>query len=357
MTYELMSIATIWGKVWPILIGILFFGLIIMIHELGHFVVAKLSGVKVNEFSIGMGPALIQIRGGETLYGLRLFPIGGYVAMEGEDEDSADKRSFSKQKVWKRISIVVAGATMNLILGFLLTTILVGQQNLVGTTTIASFDENAVSAQYGLQAGDTIVKINGTRAISSKDITFLMSRDEDGIYDLLVKRNNQLVELKDVKFASEQKEGITVIHYDFTLYGVKKNIGSVIKGGFLESVSTTRYIWLTLFDLITGRYGLSQLAGPVGAVGVIAEVASQNFSSALMLLAFLSINVGVMNLLPIPALDGGRLFFLIIEAIIRRPLLPKYEKYIHAIGLILLFAFMIFITFNDIFNLFRGGIG
>ena len=159
---KMMTASQIWGKIWPILLAILFFGLIIAIHELGHFATAKLFGVKVNEFAIGMGPTILKKKRGETQYSLRLFPIGGFVQMEGENEESEDERAFCKKKAWKRFIIVAAGAINNLILGFIFVIIITSMADLVGTTQIHSFDKNAVSNSYGLQAGDYIREINGT---------------------------------------------------------------------------------------------------------------------------------------------------------------------------------------------------
>ena len=184
--------------------AILFFGLIIGIHEFGHFISAKIFGVRVHEFALGMGPAIFKKKKGETQYALRLFPIGGYVNMEGEDEESDDEGAFCKKKWWQKLIIVAAGAIMNLILGLIFVTILTCMDDLVGTTQIHSFHENATSVQYGLEAGDTIKKINGTNIYSSRDISYALQRDEDGIYDFVVNRNGEKIELKDVHF--EQKD-------------------------------------------------------------------------------------------------------------------------------------------------------
>lgn len=351
---NLLSVSAIWSKAWPILLAILFFGFIITIHEFGHFIVAKLSGVKVNEFAIGMGPAFFKFKKGETQYALRILPIGGYVSMEGEDENSEDERAFNKKPVHKKIAVVAAGAVMNLILGLVLVCVMISQQNLVGTTTIAAFAENATSSQYGLQPGDKILRINGTRVLSSMDVSFLMTRDDDGVIDFTVERNGEKVELDNVKFQTKQVDGINYITYDFSIYGLEKTPWNVFKAACSQTVSIARLVWLSLFDLITGRYGLSQLAGPVGTVSVIAEVATTGIENLISIFAFITINIGVFNLLPLPALDGGRLFFLIVEAIRRKPVNPKYEGYVHAAGMVLLLMLMVVVTFNDILNLVKG---
>lgn len=352
----LLDAASVWSKAWPILFAILFFGVIILIHELGHFTVAKLSGIKVNEFAIGMGPKLLSFGKGETKYSLRLIPMGGYVQMEGEDEASEDERAFNQKPVWKRFLVVIAGAVMNIILGLVLVAILLTQQNLIGTTQIAGFHENASSQSSGLQEGDVITHINGTSVWSDRDISFLMARDRDGVIDFTVKRDGQKTELKNVKFDTREVDGQTVITFDFIIIGENKTFWNVLKTSFLETASMARLVWLSLFDLVTGRFGLSDLAGPVGTVSVIAEATtSGGFLNALSLMAFITINIGVFNLLPIPGLDGGRLFFLIIEGIRRKPINPKREGMIHAIGLVLMFALIAVVTFNDILRLIRGG--
>lgn len=352
----LLDAASVWSKAWPILFAILFFGVIILIHELGHFTVAKLSGIKVNEFAIGMGPKLLSFGKGETKYSLRLIPMGGYVQMEGEDEASEDERAFNQKPVWKRFLVVIAGAVMNIILGLVLVAILLTQQNLIGTTQIAGFHENASSQSSGLQEGDVITHINGTSVWSDRDISFLMARDRDGVIDFTVKRDGQKTELKNVKFDTREVDGQTVITFDFIIIGENKTFWNVLKTSFLETASMARLVWLSLFDLVTGRFGLSDLAGPVGTVSVIAEATtSGGFLNALSLMAFITINIGVFNLLPIPGHDGGRLFFLIIEGIRRKPINPKREGMIHAIGLVLMFALIAVVTFNDILRLIRGG--
>lgn len=356
ISIQLLSASSIWGTVWPILAAIFFFGVVIFIHELGHFTVAKLSGIRVNEFAIGMGPKLFSFGKGETQYSLRLIPMGGYVQMEGEDEVSEDARAFNKKPVWKRFLVVVAGAVMNILLGLALVSVLLTQQELVGTTQIAGFHENAASQASGLQVGDVITRINGTSVWSDRDISFLMARDQDGVIDFTVERDGKTVDLKNVQFATQQVDGQTVITFDFIIIGEPPSFWNVVKTSVLETASMARLVWLSLFDLLTGHFGLSDLAGPVGTVSVIAEATtSGGFLNALSLMAFITVNIGVFNLLPIPGLDGGRLLFLIIEGIRRKPVNPKREGMIHAIGLVLLFALIAVVTFNDILRLIRGG--
>lgn len=355
----LITAATVWGKAWPILVAILFFGLIIMFHELGHFIFAKLFKVQVNEFSLGMGPAIFKFKKGETKYALRLFPIGGFVSMEGEDSESENERAFCNKPVWQRFIIVAAGGVVNLIMGVIIVAIMLCQSELIGTPEIHSFHENAVSSQYGLQVDDTIKEINGRKVFSEYDIGFLMVRDDDGVIDFVVERNGEEVNLNGVKFETKDNNGTLTIVYDFIIKGVEPGFLSVTKNAFLESVSIARVVWVSLLDLVTGRYGLSELSGPIGTVTIIADAAQaatqkMDWSTLLMLMALIAINIGLFNLLPLPALDGGRLFFMAIEFVFRKPVPRKYEGWVHAIGLVLLMLLMVVISFSDILKLIKG---
>lgn len=355
-----ISVSQIWGKVWPILVAIFFFGLIIFVHELGHFITAKLSKVRVNEFAIGMGPTLFKIQKKETVYALRLLPIGGFVSMEGEDEESDAEGAFNQKPIWKRMIIVTAGAFMNLLLGILILSIFLSMQPVLGTTQISKFYEGAASEQTGLQIGDEILSINGMSVLTTFDISVGMMRDQDGVMDFTVRRNGEKVELQNVNFSTQEVEGRRITVHDFYILPAEKNVGTVIGGAFKWTFSVARLVWLSLFDLITGQYGFNELSGPVGTVALVGESAAQGFQSSegflnlLMLMAFITINVGVFNLLPIPALDGGRLFFLFIELVIRKPLNRKYEGMVNAIGLILLLGFMALVTMGDIIKLVKG---
>lgn len=355
-----VSASGVFNKVWTIALAILFFGVIILIHEFGHFTVAKLFKIKINEFSIGMGPAIFKKKKGETQYSLRLLPIGGYVSMEGEDEESEDERAFNNKKVWQKILVVVAGAFMNLVLGLVIMIILLSTStDLIGTNKIKEFYPNAVSQQYGLQEGDKFLKIDGHAVWSERDLSFLMSRSDDGNFDFVVLRNGEKVTLNNVQFATSEYMGHTLITYDFIIIGETPNFKNVLVNSFTQSASIVRTVWLSLFDIVTGRYGVSELAGPVGTVDIIAEVTENAASTGdlenlLFMMALITINIGVANLLPLPALDGGRLLFLIIEGIRRKPVNPKYEGYIHAAGLVLLLMLMLFVTYNDIVRIVRG---
>ncbi len=358
---SLVTAAAVWGKVWPILIALLFFGLIISFHELGHFIFAKLFKVQVNEFSLGMGPAIFKKKKGETQYSLRLLPIGGYVSMEGEDEDSENERAFCNIKAWKRFIIIAAGGVVNLIMGVIVVAIMLATSgDLIGTPQINFFHEDAATATQGLQESDVIKKINGKTVFSEYDLSFLMARDKDGVIDFVVERNGEKVPVNGVKFDTvKNPDGTITIIYDFVIVGVKSNVWTVAKNAVLESISIARIVWLSLFDLVTGQYGLSDLSGPIGTVTIIADtaqnaVAQTDYSTLFMIMALIAINIGLFNLLPLPALDGGRLFFLLIEMIFRKPIPRKYEGWIHAIGLGLLLLLMVVISFSDIMKLIKG---
>ena len=306
-----------------IVLTVLLFGVLIFIHEFGHFITAKLSGVKVNEFALGMGPVIWKTRKKDTQYALRLLPIGGFVSMEGEDEESEEEGSFSKARVWNKIWIVTAGALMNLLLGFLLLVIVVSQQNAIGTTTVARFEDGASSSQM-LQVDDKILKINGSAIHIDYDIIYTMMRDSDGAVDMVVLRDGQKLELTDVPFSTEEMEdGTVTTTLDFKVYGKEKTVGGVLRQAFFYTGTVAKLVWTSLIDIVTGKFGINQLSGPVGVASAVGEASSMGLTSFLMLAAFITINLGVFNLLPIPALDGGRLLFLLIEAVRGKPVNPK----------------------------------
>lgn len=339
------------STVWTIVLAIVIFGLFIFVHELGHFAAAKSFGIKVNDFALGFGPAIIKFKKGDTTYALRAIPLGGYVAMEGEDEDSPDPRSFQRQAIWKRAVVMAAGGFMNLLLGFLVVLIVLNLQGNIGTTVVSSFRDEAMSSSQ-LQVGDELVRINGARMHIDNDISFALVRDEDGIVDIQVRRAGALVDLQVPFQLQDLGEGQRGIYIDFTVYPQEKTFTSVLYNGFFYTVSIAKMVWVSLLDLVTGRVGVSQLSGPVGVTVVISQATSMGLRPLLMLVAFITVNLGVFNLLPLPALDGGKLLFLAIEAVRRKPVPEKYENYVHTAGFVLLFGLIIFVTFQDILRLF-----
>jgi regulator of sigma E protease len=361
-----------------ILAAVFVFGIIILVHELGHFVLAKLMGVKVNEFAIGMGPKLLRFGKNETTYSLRAFPIGGFCAMEGEDAESHDPRSFGSKKVWRRVLIVIAGVVMNLVLGFVLLLIMLSLlivpekdgKVLFSSTTIAQLPETASSYKTGLRAGDQILRINGKGVVTDQDIAILMQSDEDGVMDMVVRRKvddkNQKVKLSDVTFEmkKDKENGKQYLIYDFSVKGIKRTPLNTITQAAKMEYSVATLIWRSLGDIVTGKYKLNELSGPVGTVDAIGDAVANvtqqadiriGLYSLFMMVVLITVNVGIFNLLPLPALDGGRLIFLIFEGIFRHPVNPKYEGMVHAVGLALLLLLMLVVTFSDISRLITGG--
>lgn len=349
------------------IIAVFLFLLLVMFHEFGHFICAKISGVKVNEFAIGMGPKLFKFQKGETLYSFRLFPIGGFCAMEGEDEDSDTAGAFSKASVYKRMLIVAAGALMNILLAFIFMMVILAQQDSFASTKISKFSDNAVTSQYGLQVGDEIKKIDNYGIRTYTDVAFALALNKNNYSDFVVKRNGENVEIKNVKFQTKEgQDGKQVIVRDFYVYPIEKTFLTFLGQTFNEIVSNVKLTYVSLWKMVTGQYGLNSVSGPVGIASVIKDAAStglqenflQGVNNIIMIMMVLSVSLGVMNLLPLPALDGGRFIFLIIEAITKKPVPQKYEGLVHKIGFILLILFMLFITFNDILKLFTGkGLG
>ena len=338
-------------NVLPYVIAILLFLILIFIHEFGHFIAAKLLGVRVNEFALGMGPKLLKWGKGETQYSINLFPIGGYCAMEGEDAKSADERAFCNKKPWRRFLIVVMGAVFNLLLGLVLISITLMPQKQFAMTTVDSFRDNAVSVQHGLQEGDKIIKVDGRKIFTTYDLSYAFSNVADDSIDITVKRDGKLVELNNVMFAHEEIEGINYLTVDFYVTGRQKTFSSFIGQTFKTAISNCAVVYRSLFDLITGRYGISAMSGPVGVTAAIGNVAKESLLDLIPIMALITINLGIFNLLPIPALDGGRLVFIVFEMIFRKPVPQKYEAIVHAVGMILLLTFMAIISFKDIYML------
>lgn len=352
-----------------LILAIIAFCVIIIIHEMGHFFAAKVCGIKVDEFSLGMGPRIFVKRGKETLYTIKLLPIGGSVQM-GEDEESSDPRSFRNKPVWQRIIVLVAGPLMNLILGVIICAIALIVSGRVVTSEIGGFrGDEPVSSQF-LQAGDEIVEINGLSIWSSMDISYALQNSaqkasdnaEFITYDFKVRRDGEIVTLNNVKFAASSGEnGKTGVVLDFYVIAHKTDFGNVFVYSFKEAATYGRLVWISLIDLISGTYGLNDLSGPVGVVSAITQTASAsadmriNFTNLLSMIALITINLGIFNLLPIPALDGSRILFLIIELFRRKPMKPEHEGIVHFIGFAALMILMVVVTFNDIVKLFTGG--
>lgn len=347
-------IADIWGNVWPYLVAILCFVVLIVIHEFGHFIAAKLLGVRVNEFAVGFGPKLFSKQWGETKYSLCLIPFGGYCAMEGEDEDSEDGRAFCNKSAWRRFLIVAMGAIFNLLLGLIIVAIILAPTEKFSTTKIAQFHEGALSAEHGLEVDDEIIEVEGRRIFTTYDLSYAFTNVKNGNVDMTVKRDGEKIKLSDVAFKTQEAEGISYLTVDFYVYGREKTVGSYIGETVKTAVSYCAVIWRSLVDLITGKYGISAMSGPVGVTVAIGSAAKRSIMDLLPIMALITINLGIFNLLPLPALDGGRIMFILFEMIFRKPVPQKYEAAVHAVGFALLIALMLLITAKDIFSLITG---
>ena len=350
-----------------VLFAILLFSFLILVHELGHFVAAKLSGVQVNEFSLFMGPAIFKKQIGETLYTVRTIPIGGYCAMEGENEDTDSPRSFQKAAVWKRLVILVAGAAMNFVAGLALFGIVYAPAQQFAVPVIDFFEEGCVlNTPDGLQVGDRILKVDGEMVYVSSDFTLLLSMNPGDVHDLVVQRDGKKVVLNDFRLVKGQfpdENGGTSLRYGFNFSLEEATFRSRTAYVWNTAMNTARMVRLSLQMLLTGQAGLSDVGGPIMIVDQMAQVADASPTALDALLnmlyfgAFIAINLAVMNLLPIPALDGGRVVGLLItaaiEAVTKKKLDPKYEGFVHGAGMLLLLGLMAVIMFKDIFVVFK----
>ena len=350
-----------------IVFAILLFSILIFVHEFGHFIAAKLSGVQVNEFSMFMGPAIVKWGKGETQYSIRCIPIGGYCAMEGEDRDTDNPRSFQKAAWWKRLIILVSGSAMNFIAGMLILVIFFSPSQMFVTPVISHFEEGStLCGENGLQAGDRILEVDGERIYVQPDFSMLLSLFPSDTHDLIVERDGERVVLEDFEMLKHEfpnEDGTTSMRYGVTFSVEEANFGNTLAYSWNSGINIVRTVRLSLQMLLTGQAGFKDLSGPVGIVEQISVVASESpdtisaIYNMLYFGAFIAINLAVMNLLPIPGLDGGRvvclLLTLVIEKITRKKLNPKYEGYLHGVGMLLLFALMAVIMFKDIITIFK----
>lgn len=338
-----------------ILLAVFVFGILILVHELGHYIAARCFKVTIKEFSIGMGPKLISYTSKKTniRYSLRLLPLGGYVSMVGEDEETDDPNALNRKKPWKRLIIMCAGAVTNIFIGVVLMFILVLTPNFrIGGTTIASIDDTYVQTQEKeLLVGDRITKVGNTRVHFYQELAYEIMNQGYEPLDITVVRNGEEIKLDKVSFPTEEQDGVYFGSMFFSVFSMKKTFGNVVAYSFYSSFSTIKMIWESLISLITGRFGFSSLSGPVGVTKTVAESARAGITSLLYIIVFISMNLGVFNLLPIPSLDGSRILFVLIEMVRGKPINPKYEGYIHFAGIVLLFILLIAITFKDIISL------
>ena len=348
-----------------ILAAILMFGVLIAVHELGHFMAAKACGVRVNEFSIGMGPALWKKQKGETQYSLRLFPVGGFCAMEGEEEDSDDPTALNNQGFWAKLLIFAAGAVMNFIAGLLIILVLYADAQAFYVPVVAGFADGCpLESADGLQEGDRLLRIDGEKVYVYSDISLLMGLNKTGAFDLQIERNGEVITLRD--FTMERREYTDQNGKAYTGYGLyfgaeEATLGRKLSYSWNNAMDFARLVRLSLQMLVTGQAGVKDLSGPVGIVSTMTQVGEQAATTRAAveniayLAALIAVNLAVMNLLPLPALDGGKIFFLVINAVsmqlFKKQIPAKYENYIHFAGLILLLALMAVITFSDVWKL------
>ena len=380
-----------------LLAAVFVFSAVIAIHEFGHFAVAKLCGVQVNEFSIGMGPVLLKKMHHGTQYSLRALPVGGFVALEGEEspesqqaerEEHSDleERALSQRSgadsspnggasngeelsqptgkplneapVWQRALIMAAGACMNFLLGFVVMAILLAAQNEpITSRVIYAVEDGALCGQTGLEAGDKVLAVNGRRCFVANDMLYELMRTEDYSASFTVLRDGKKVELPRVQFDTWQDEdGETHMSLGFTVYGIKKTPVNVIKEAWNSVLYYGRIIFTSLMDLLRGRESINDLSGPVGIVTAIGQAASYGWQDLLQMLALITVNLGIFNLLPFPALDGGKVVFLLIEGVTGHAVPEKIQIGLTLAAFALLFALMIFATYNDIVRLVAGAI-
>ena len=359
--------------------ALIVFSAVIAIHEFGHFAVAKLCGIQVNEFSIGMGPALWKKIYKGTQYSLRALPVGGYVALEGEESPESQQSEAARDEreaetaspippeqrtgiplndapVWQRALVMAAGAFMNFVLGFVVLVILVtAQEGPITSRVIYSIEGSALCGQTGLQAGDEIVAVNGRRCFVANDILYELVRTEQYRARFTVKRDGQKVELPDVQFDTWQDEdGQTHMSLGFTVYGIPKTPLHVLSEAWNSTLYYGHIAFTSLTDLVRGRESINNLSGPVGIVTAIGQAASYGWQDLLELLALITINLGVFNLLPFPALDGGKVVFLVIEGVTGHAVPEKLQSWLTLAAFALLFGLMLFATYNDIIRLLTG---
>lgn len=339
--------------IWTAVAAVLIFCVLIFVHELGHFISAKLLGIRVHEFAIGMGPKLFGRQKGETLYSVRVFPIGGYCALEGEDKSSDDERSLSNKPAWVKLIVLMAGSFMNLLLGLVLLLCVYGSAKQVVVPQVTEVVSESIAEACGIMPGDEIISLNGSRIHIASDLHWALSRIKGETAEITVRRAGEKVHLNlsFEKKAEDVSLGLKLVLSD-------NNVLLTVKNGFYTTVFYAKTVIQTLIDLIRGDVGIGSMSGPIGIVSVIGDAVEETaktglagFMSLLQLATLLTVNLGVFNLLPIPALDGGRIFFVLVEMVRRKPLPPEKEGLVHLIGFALLILFSLFIAYMDVLRL------
>lgn len=342
------------------LITVIVFGVLIFVHELGHFLAARIFGVKVNEFAIGMGPKLFSFRGKKsgTLYSLRLLPIGGYNSMEGENEESESEGAFCSKPVWQRMIIIVSGALMNILLGFIIMSIIVVTTKNYASNVVDVFVKSEGMTEYpteygGLRSGDKIIKINGDRVHIADEVSYAIFNEGGKPVNVTVIRDGKKQVIENVQFPTATSGDVVYGMRNFYFKVEPKNFVNTVKHTFYGSINSIVQIFDSIKGIMSGRYGLKEVSGPIGVGEALGEAAGMGITTLLTLTVLLAMNLGVFNLLPIPALDGGRLVFLIIEAIRRKPIPRDVEAGINGVGMLVLLGLVVVVAFKDVFMIFN----
>lgn len=341
------------------LITVIVFGVLIFVHELGHFIAARIFGVRVNEFAIGMGPKLFSYKGKKsgTLYSLRLLPIGGYNSIEGEDGDSDSEDSFCTKPVWQRMIIIVSGALMNILLGFIIMTVIVLATKNYASNVIDVFVKSEGMTEYpteygGLKSGDKILKINGDRVHIADEVSYAIFNEGGSPVNITVIRGGKKQIIENVQFPTAESGGVVYGMRNFYFKVEPKNFVNTVKHTFYGSINSMVQIFDSLKGIVSGKYGFKDVSGPIGVGEAIGEATKIGITPLLTLTVLLAMNLGIFNLLPIPALDGGRLVFLIIEAIRRKPLPKDVEATVNGVGMLVLLGIVAIVAFKDVFMIF-----
>lgn len=332
-----------------IIVAILLFGIIVFIHELGHFLFAKRAGIRIHEFAIGMGPKIYSFKKGETNYSIRLLPLGGFVSMEGEDGESNDPRSFGRKTIGQRASVLFAGPCFNIILAAIL---LIPVYMYIGspTTTLNGVVDNSPAQVAGIMAGDKIEKIDGENMKSWEDVTSFLSKSNGKEVTITISRDGKT---QDISVTPQQKDGRFMVGIEPKMQkGFIHSIGAAVTGTWDMASQMVAFVGQLITGTVPGGAG-NAIAGPIGVIGIVSDAAKTGLINVIYIGAVISLNLGILNLLPIPALDGGRLLLLGVEGLRGgKKLDPNKEGAIHMIGFAALMALMLFVTYKDILRLF-----